>query len=254
VGCKLFVRQPRGLAITDSGQQFWAEIAPAITQLTQATQNRLAQRPLRISGFPYLVQTVVLPALAELQALASGRQLSLDTRRDTLALASHGIDLGLRLAPETAPWPAPLRSRRLCGCAGVPIVGGNFPPTSWPPPGDVPSIRLAKESHTWPTWAKVHGWRPRGDGLALDSYAAVLSAAEQGLGVAMGFLPLCLDALESGKLRPLWPLSPVPNGALWAVWPEDLDGPDLTAIVDCLAYKLVVMERRCAEFFSGLNG
>ncbi len=253
LGCKLFVRLPRGLAFTDSGQQFWADIAPAMEQLTQATLARLAQRPLRISTFPYLAQAVVLPALAELQALIPGRQLSMDTKRDILALASHGIDLGLRFAPENTRWPG-LQARRLCACAALPVVGGAFPAQAWPPDAHVPIIRLSKEHTSWPNWAKVHGWQPKGGGLVLDSYAAVLNAAEQGLGVAMGFLPLCIADLENGKLRPVWPQPPLHNGALWAVWPDAVDGPEMAAIVNCLAHKLRTLEDQCTEFFSALHG
>ncbi len=252
LGCKLFVRLPRGLAFTDSGQQFWADIAPAMEQLIQATLARLALRPLRISAFPYLAQAVVLPALAELQALTPGRQLSMDTKRDTLALARHGIDLGLRYAPDDTRWPG-LQARRLCACAGLPVVGGPFPAQSWPPSAHVPTIRLTKENTGWPNWAKVHGWQPKGDELVLDSYAAVLSAAEQGLGVAMGFLPLCIADLEAGRLRPVWPQPPVHNGALWAVWPDAVDGPEMAAIVNCLAQKFTALEGRCTEFFSALH-
>ena len=251
LGCKLFVRQPRGLAFTDSGQQFWMETAPAVAQLNHALRARLAQRPLRISCFPYLAQTVVMPQLADLQALAPGRMLSMDTRRDTLALAQHGLDLGLRFAPEDSQWPG-LRVRRLCGCAGVPVVGGNFAPVPWPPVGDLPNIRLTKENYTWPAWAAVHGWQPKGNGLVLDSYAAVLSATEQGMGVAMGYLPLCITALETGMLRPLWPGTEVPQGAIWAVWPAEAEEAELLAVVESLAQKLTALEQRSTEFFSGL--
>jgi DNA-binding transcriptional LysR family regulator len=102
--CRLFQRLPRGLALTDAGQSFWAEIAPAVRQLESATRARQVQRPLRISSFPYLAQTVVLPALGELQVLLGERLLTLDTRRETLDLATHGIDLGLRFAAESTDW------------------------------------------------------------------------------------------------------------------------------------------------------
>lgn len=251
--CKLFERLPRGLALTDDGQQFWGEIAPAMTQIVQATRSRLARRPLRISAFPYLAQILVLPALAELQALTGGRPLGLDTRRDTLALTTHGIDLGLRFAPEGVDWGT-MHARRLCGCAGLPVIGAGMAPLAWPPASDLQAIRLTRETQGWTAWADVHGWQPKGEGLVLDSYAAVLSATEQGLGVAMGLLPLCIEALESGRLRAAWPQRPVHNGALWAVWPAELDGPAVTAVVACLAQKLAALERRSDEFFSGLGG
>jgi DNA-binding transcriptional LysR family regulator len=251
--CKLFERLPRGLALTDEGQQFWAEIAPAIKQITQATLARLAARPLRISAFPYLAQILVLPALAELQALAGGRALGLETRRDTLALSTHGIDLGLRFAPEASNW-GDLHARRLCTCTGVPVIGGSAPALAWPPAPELQAIRLSKDTQSWSAWAEVHGWQPKGEGLVLDSYAAVLSAAEQGLGVAMGFVPLCVQALENKQLRPAWPGKQVGNGALWAVWPAQLDGPELLRVVDCLAQKLQSLEQRSAEFFSAQDG
>jgi len=250
---KLFQRLPRGLALTDAGQSYWAEVAPAIRQLDTATRARLVQRPLRVSSFPYLAQSVLLPALAELQSLLGGRLLSLDTRRDTLDLLTHGIDLGLRFAVGEAAW-GELRARRLSGFSLVPLVAGDYPELPWPPVAPLLAIRLTKEPRSWAAWAAVHGWQPTGEGLVLDSYAAVLSATEQGLGVAMGFLPLCIEALESGRLRPLWPAKQVPGGALWAVWPAELESPGLLRLVDWLAQRLGQLERRSAEFFSALDG
>ncbi len=252
LGCKLFVREPRGLAFTSHGQQLWDETAPAVAQLTQALQARLAQRPLRISCFPYLAQMVVMPQLAELQALAPQRLLSMDTRRDTLALAQHGLDLGLRFASDAQEWPA-LRARRLCTCHGVPVVGAAFAQVPWPPSNDLPHIRLTKENFSWPSWAAVHGWQPRGKALVLDSYAAVLSAAEQGMGVAMAYLPMCVAELESGRIRPLWPGTEIQQGAIWAVWPPEADGAELLSIVDSLEETLVGLEQRTTEFFSSLT-
>lgn len=251
--CRLFQRLPRGLALTDAGQSFWVEIAPAVRQLESATRARQVQRPLRISSFPYLAQSVVLPALGELQALLGERMLSLDTRRETLDLVTHGIDLGLRFAAEPADWGA-LRARRLSGFSLAPLAAPDFPVPAWPPQVELLPIRLSQEQHSWRQWAAQYGWQPAAEGLVLDSYAAVLSAAEQGLGVAMGFLPLCSDALQAGRLRPLWPQRRVANGALWAVWPAQAESPALLRVVDWLEQRLGEMERRTAEFFSALEG
>lgn len=250
--CKLFQRLPRGLALTDAGQGYWAEVAPAIRQLESATRARQAQRPFRMSSFPYLAQSVMLPALGEVQALLGERLLTLDTRREFIDLASHSIDLGLRLAADTTDWGA-LRSRRLSGFVLSPLVARDFPEQPWPPQSSLLPIRLSKEQQSWRQWAMQHGWQPDAEGLVLDSYAAVLTAIEQGLGVAMGFLPLCIDALESGRLRPLWPSRRVDNGALWAVWPAEAESPALLRVVDWLERRLDQMERRCAEFFSALE-
>ena len=130
LGCKLFRRLPRGLALTDAGQAYWAEVAPAIRQLESATRARQAQRPFRISSFPYLAHTVVLPALGELQGLLGERLLTLDTRRETLDLASHGIDLGLRFSVDPANWGT-LPARRLRRFQVSPLVAMDFPAVSW---------------------------------------------------------------------------------------------------------------------------
>jgi LysR family glycine cleavage system transcriptional activator len=250
--CKLFHRLPRGLALTDAGQSYWSEVAPAIRQLESATRARQVQRPFRISSFPYLAHTVVLPALGELQALLGGRLLALDTRRETLDLTSHGIDLGLRYAVDPAEFGG-LQARRLCGFQLSPVVAANFAEVSWPPSAELLPIRLSKEPHSWAQWAEVHGWQPPADGVVLDSYAAVLSATEQGLGVAIGFLPLCIEALQAGRLRLLWPQRRVGGGALWAVWAPEAQSPALLRMVDWLEQRLAAMEAASAEFFSALE-
>ncbi|UTW09518.1 LysR family transcriptional regulator [Pseudomonas benzenivorans] len=251
--CRLFQRLPRGLALTDAGRSFWAEVAPAIRQLEAASRARQVRRPFRISSFPFLAQSVVLPALGELQALLGERLLSLDTRREILDLEGHGIDLGLRFAVDPAHW-GELRARRLSGFQLTPLVAAAFPDVPWPPTDELLPVRLSKEQHGWGQWAAVHGWQPASDGLELDSYAAVLNATEQGLGVAIGFLPLCINALQRGGLRPLWPGREVSGGALWAVWPAAAETPALLRVVDRLEQRLAEMEARSAEFFSVLGG
>jgi LysR family transcriptional regulator, glycine cleavage system transcriptional activator len=250
--CRLFRRLPRGLAFTDAGQSYWVEVAPAIRQLESATRARQAQHPFRISSFPYLAHTVLLPALAELQALLGERLLTLDTRRDTLDLASHGIDLGLRFAVDPPNW-GELCARRLSGFQLSPLVAADFAAVPWPPTMELLPIRLSKEQQSWAQWAAVHRWRPAGAGLVLDNYASVLTAAEQGMGVAMGFLPLCIDALLAGRLRPLWPTLRVDGGGLWAVWRSEVESPALLQVVDWLGQRLADMERGSAEFFSALE-
>ncbi|WP_439886518.1 LysR family transcriptional regulator [Pseudomonas sp. MBLB4123] len=251
--CKLFQRLPRGLELTDAGRSFWREVAPAMRQLESAVRARQVRRPFRVSSFPFLAQSVVLPLLGELQALLGERLLSLDTRREILDLEGHGIDLGLRFAVDPADW-GELRARRLSGFQLAPLVAADFPRVPWPPPADLLPIRLSQEQHGWRQWAAVHGWQPAADGLVLDSYAAVLSATEQGLGVAIGFLPLCIDALQAGRLRPLWPRRRASGGALWAVWPAAAESPGLLRVVDWLAQRLDGMEARSDEFFSALEG
>jgi len=249
LGLKLFRRLPRGLALTDTGQSYWAEVAPAIRQLEGATRARLAARPFRLSTFPSLAQSVLLPALPELLALLGERQLALDTRRDNLDLAGHGLDLALRLAPEDQDW-GKLSSRRLSRFELTPLVGATLSEVQ---ADALVPIRLAGERKAWPLWAEHYGWQPQGDGLLLDSYATVLGAAEQGLGLAMGFLPLCIEVLEQGRLRPLWPKRVAPCGALWAVWEQEHGDSQLLAVVDWLAARLLQLERRSAEFFSALE-
>lgn len=253
LGCKLFRRLPRGLALTDAGQSYWAEVAPAIRQLESATRARQAQRPFRISSFPYLAHTVVLPALAELQVLLGERLLTLDTRRETLDLASHGIDLGLRFSADPANWGA-LHARRLSGFQLSPLVAADFAAVPWPPTVELLPIRLSKEQQSWAQWASLYGWLPGSDGLVLDNYASVLTATEQGLGVAMGYLPLCIEALQAGRLRPLWPARRAGGGALWAVWEGEAESPALLRVVDWLERRLADMERRSTEFFSAIEG
>lgn len=250
--CRLFNRLPRGLVLTEAGQDYWREVAPAIRQLESATRVRQAQRPFRISSFPYLAHTLVMPALAELQGLLGERPLTLDTRRETLDLMGHSIDLGLRLAPDTTHWDA-LMARRLSGFQLSPVVAASFTEVSWPPLDDLLPVRLSKEPHSWAHWAEMYDWQPQADGVLLDSYAAVMNAAEQGLGVAMGFLPLCIEALQAGRLRLLWPERRVDGGALWAVWEAQAQSPALLSVVDWLEQRMNVMDAISAEYFSTLE-
>jgi len=252
LGIKLFHRLPRGLALTDAGQSYFNDIAPAIRQLETATRARKLSRPLCISSFPYLAQAVLLPALADLQPLLDGRSLTIDTRRETLDLIGHGFDLGLRFVQEPPSWGA-LKARRLCSFQLSPVAATNFTEMRWPPPPELRPIYLNREQKSWALWAEIYGWQPNAEGIILDNYAAVLSATEQGLGVSMGFLPLCINALQTGRLRLLWPQRQASVGGLWAVWPTEAESPVLLRVVDWLEHRLGDMEASCAEFYSALG-
>jgi len=56
-------------------------------------------------------------------------------------------------------------------------------------------------------WAELSGamlGKPKGD-LWLDSYFAILRAAEQGVGLALGLLPMVNPWLRTGRVVMPWP-------------------------------------------------
>jgi LysR family glycine cleavage system transcriptional activator len=213
LGVALFVRQAKGLRLTEAGAQLYHAVSSALRQVNEAMEG--LSRRTRSSlvtvtstlGFcalwliPRLGQFNKLFPEVEVRIAASDRILNLDRER---------IDLSIRYsplhsAPKAATW---LFDEQL-----MPVCSPALLAAPERPLGELKDLRHHTLLHlddpdnpsSWLSWSywldatSLTGLKPSGS-LIFNYYDQVIRAALAGQGVALGRTVLVRDLLQDGSL------------------------------------------------------
>jgi LysR family glycine cleavage system transcriptional activator len=203
LGTILFVRKARGLAITDSGRQLLASVAPALAGLTKATAMFMPERTensLKV-------------------ACSWSFSLAWLSSRLGLFLASYP---GIRVQIVGTLWPDDNRlvgadieirygSRELAGDGAELLFEDEVLPVCAPHKLAENStlesmyesglIHTVGSTDTWYSWAEQLGLKsPDSMACSVDSYSVALELARNGVGVALVSRVIAEDSLRSGAL------------------------------------------------------
>jgi LysR family glycine cleavage system transcriptional activator len=211
---QLFQRMTRRIELTEAGQAFFKVATRTLRAYRQGHADMYSQfgRPvLRISCVPSVAHQLILPGMASFHEHFPGIDLRLDSRMDIVDFDAETIDAAVRTGMGS--WPG-LVALPLGPCYGTLVASPAL--LARQPIHGLDDLRhhvlihpriTAGDHDDWDTVAAYLG-APRiqrkGD-LMLDSDLSGLHAAEQGLGVAMGFTPGIGEWLASGRLVALVP-------------------------------------------------
>jgi len=207
LGVTLFVREQRGLSLTDAGERFLRPVQQALVGLALATEKvpgRKAAGLLSVSVPPTFGSRWLIPRLSRFSARYPDVIVAIDTERRQVDLPLSGIDLAIRMAPEPRPggtWLRLIRESFVPVCA--PALIARFEGESAEAMlRRAPLIHLTTASEDWAWWFKETARAAR-DGqrsLQFDTARMAFDAAAQGLGIALGRKPLVDDEIAIGKL------------------------------------------------------
>ena len=194
----LFERITRAVRLTAAGEQYLQEVSGAFQIIAQATERLKPEKQrtrLKIGMFPSFASEVVVPRIAELQALLPDVELVIDSNTQLGALTSED---------ETQRCDALIRYGKgeFPGCIGRLLTEIRIAPMCTPAylkkhliscAEDLNNVTLIKVSGPfdgWHYWAKQTGIEtPTGrDRLVLDNYLSAMHAVKQGLGVGSWYL------------------------------------------------------------------
>lgn len=239
LGVTLFRRLNRALELTPDGRQYLAIVEAALTQLRDGSahlQARSHRARLAISMGPFLAGDFIVPALPAFQALHPEIDLTIDTDLRIKHLQRDRYDLALRFG--RGDWP---------DAVAVPLLRVAAEPVCAPSlvPGTVdaeslarlPRLQSSPMPEAWAQWAQATGTKlpPPAQALWFDSYVALLSAAEKGLGVALGLRPLVNSRIRDGRLAAPWGAAmPIPQAYFLLHRPGDDTRPEIVAFRDWL--------------------
>src|SRR5271165_4094831 len=213
LGFELFERRGRRVVINAAGEALLRSVQAALAQLDDGVQaaaaaaSGSAQR-LRVTVLPSFAQRWLLPRMGHWRERHPDLSLEIDATHQLVDLQREGFHAGLRQG--RGPW-AGLQAERLLDTP-MPLVVVGSPSAARRLLG-ARSEALAREpllgeADLWQRWFVAAGLRTPVTTVAVfNDWGLMLQAAEQNLGLALGFELLAADALHDGRLVKLSPLS-----------------------------------------------
>ncbi|MEO7050199.1 MAG: LysR family transcriptional regulator [Rhodanobacter sp.] len=213
LGRPLFVRQGRGLVLSEAGNQLHEAANAAFGQLRESwagLRQREAQAPFVLGCSSSLLARWVIPRLERLARDLPGVPLHLSAQESTSATDFDKLDAMLLLAAP--PWPPRWQVQVLAPEQIGPVLSPGYP--GWSRLRgqsadcllDDPLLHTTSRPQAWPEWLHALGLaEPRSaPGASFPHLYHLLEAAIAGLGVAIAPAPLVADDLASGRLIAPW--------------------------------------------------
>jgi len=206
LGVQLFDRPGRKIRLSAAGQLYLEAVGKSLDGLDEATRRCTAAgrpRTLVVNALPTFAMRWLLQRLPGFHRMHPGIELRLVTSDAPIALLSGSFDVAIRRGPE--PWPGfdatPFLAER-----EVPVVSprllARLPLASATDLTRHTLLHAETRPGAWRRWLAVAGVEtlsPAGN-QHFDHFYLALQAAVDGLGVALGPLPVIDDEIEAGRL------------------------------------------------------
>ncbi len=214
LGRSLFVRKARGVSLTVEGESYLPLVQQSLQALERNTEDLFGKSPreLRVAALSSHIRALVLQHLKAFQDMRPEIRLLTDSVARRSLLDEEKTWLQIRYGKGT--WPG----REAVLISPEVLVPMAAPGVEW----GAPVLELRGERPGWRDWERNSN---RTDvppaKLSFDSMEHALSAAGQGLGIALGSVPLATAELMSGQLRKLDLPDLKTTEGYWLTWHED---------------------------------
>ena len=230
LGVPLFVRQARGLRLTDQGEQLYRVVSSALRQVNEAMEG-LARRtraaPVTVTSTLAFCALWLIPRLGGFQKANPDAEIRISANDRVLNLDRERIDVSIRYCQTHAP---PTGAAWLFDETLLPVCSPallDTPGRELREPADLRHHVLLHlddpdNPSPWMSWRHwleafgVAGLKPAGS-LALNYFDQVTRAALAGQGVALGRMPLVHDLLRDGSLVAPFPSAVPTSRGYWVV-------------------------------------
>ena len=239
LGVRLFARQGRSVALTVEGERYAQQVRDALSELARASrrlQHRSEARTLRLHTTAFFAHELLIPAMGTFRERFKDVELRVETGMQLVDLHRSDVDAALRVgdgrwgsttnvkigATRSTPVCAPALADRLAN------VEDLLDQT-------LIEVRSSRRGD-WNAYLRSKGKSlDPGRLLTFETYFETLRAAEQGLGVAWGVLPLTSRWLPAGRLcAPLPVRVASPRGLYLVHRPRDRGDATLAGLVEWL--------------------
>ena len=219
LGVSLFVKEGRGLKLTDAGIRLRDASSEAFDRLrnlcAELTQSHV-NAPFVLGCSGSLLARWFIPRLGRLNADLPDLRLHLSAGEGDLDPRRPGLDALLVFAEP--PWPADMQVYELASERIGPVVSPRY--VRYAQLCGAPVSALLDESllHTtsrpqaWPSWAQQNAIEAKDlkYGQGFEHLYYLLEAAVAGLGVAIAPEPLVAQDLQAGRLAAPWGFNETP--------------------------------------------
>lgn len=237
LGFALFSRHNRSLKLTKAGKELLSHVSHHLGELRQdvaRVQRRYGRPTIRAHILPFMASEYVIPNLHHFQSAHPDIELRIETSLNALDHELHDLDVGVRLG--LGNWPG-LTAEKLVCIEATPLCSPGYQARhQMQHLEDMQGktlIQIQWQEDPWQRWAE-YTQQPLNSGhkLTLDSFMNSLTAAEQGLGIALGLFPLAYNWIEQGRLvAPFKERIPVDEAYYLVYRPEDQDRAELQLFI-----------------------
>ncbi|MDH0425660.1 LysR family transcriptional regulator [Stutzerimonas stutzeri] len=225
LGVGLFVKEGRGVKLTDSGARLRDAASEAFERLRSTCtelQRQTAEAPFVLGCPGSLLARWFIPRLDRLNRDLPELRLQLSASEGELDPRKPGLDATLWYAEP--PWPADMQVFELAAERIGPVLSPYHPRCAdlrGAPPSavlDETLLHTASRPQAWPNWARQQGLDPARLrlGQSFEHLYFLLEAALAGLGVAIAPQQLVADDLRQRRLLAPWGF--VETRARLALW------------------------------------
>jgi len=225
LGIGLFVKEGRGVKLTDAGVRLRDAASEAFERLRSTCaelQRQTAEAPFVLGCPGSLLARWFIPRLDRLNRDLPELRLQLSASEGELDPRKPGLDATLWYAEP--PWPADMQVFELAAERIGPVLSPYHPRCaelrSTPPAAllEEALLHTASRPQAWPSWARRQQLDPTQLrlGQSFEHLYFLLEAALAGLGVAIAPQQLVADDLKSGRLLAPWGY--VETSARLALW------------------------------------
>lgn len=218
LNCPLFLRIPRGLALTPEGETLLPvlnESFDRIAQLLDYFAGRKVQEKLKIGVVGTFATGFLLPRLSAFYQKFPHIELQISTNNNRVDVAAEGLDYAIRFGSGAWHGTAALY---LCDSPLTPLCTPAIA-AALQQPADLLNFTLLRSYRRdeWTAWLQQAGGPqlpPTHPVIVFDSSVTMLEAAQTGIGVAIAPARMFSHLLRSGRIqRPF--SSEISFGSYW---------------------------------------
>lgn len=224
LGVALFLRKGPRLSITPAGERLARQLAETFAHTWSAVADaRRSDQVVTLSMLPSVAARWFAPRLSDFQAVNPDIDLRITASRHLVDFTLEGVDAAIRYSPAPAGHLDAIKLGTetiapVCSASYAQKLGLNEPHDLYRATllyGDIPE--------DWAAWFEAAGCQqtpPAGPSLGDDG--AILQAAVEGQGVALGRSRLVADDIATGRLTAPFAVSLDASHAYWFVQPKDM--------------------------------
>ena len=234
VGVALFRRTRHGVALTERGAEYAAQVAPRLQGLEQDTLDLMSTQgrggTLHLAAVPTFATRWLIPRLAELAARHPEITVHIETRTRPFMFADTAFDAALYAGtPEQVSQWAGTRSLRLLAEDVVPVCSpkfmGSHKALTPEAIAELPLLQQSTRAEAWRRWFDAMGVNAplARSGPRFELFSMTAAAASHGLGLALLPRLLIEQELARGELVVACDTALPGERAYYLVTPERAD-------------------------------
>lgn len=221
LGVTLFIREGRGLQISENGRLYALQVRESLNGISEATRLikiRPKSTELVVNVLPSFGMCWLVPRLPKFEQLYPNICIRLQAGLSVTNMVKEPVDIGIRMG--NGDWDGVekylLFNDELVVVAAPHFNNGSLPST----PEEIIESQIVFNMESWQPWCKAAGLdvEIHRTGLCSNDSNLVLQAVRLGQGIALERQSLVHDAIQRGELVQLSTVKVPYPYPYWLVW------------------------------------